>query len=289
MASGSRSKLPPELPRDAHKGTAGRLLCLCGSREMPGAAILVVRAAYRAGAGRVSLALLDEELMSIVPIASPETVMIPLAGARGGLEALPTSPPAPAFHARVIGSGLGATKRAAELLSACLVDGFDGPQVFDADALNLSAGEPERFASVAGPVILTPHAGEARGLLGREVPGDEAGRVAFAQELSERTGATCVLKGAGTVVADATRVFINDSGNPGMATAGSGDVLTGILGAFLASSALHPEDFSVFDAVAAAVHVHGVAGDLVAAEQGQRSLIASDLIDALPAALRRLG
>ena len=289
MAPGSRSALPPGLPPDAHKGTAGRVLCLCGSREMPGAAILVVRAAYRAGAGRVTLALLDEELMSVIPVASPETVMVQLAGSRGGLEALPASPPAPAFHSRVIGSGLGTTKRAAELLSACLEADFDGPQVYDADALNLLAGEPERLRDVTGPVIVTPHGGEARGLLGREVPRDEAGRVACAKELAERTGAISVLKGPGTVVTDGTRVFINDSGNPGMATAGSGDVLTGILGAYLACAKLHPDEFSVFDAVTAAVHVHGLSGDLAARERGQRSLIASDLIDFLPMAQQRLG
>lgn len=263
-------------------------MCLCGSREMPGAAILVVRAAYRAGAGRVTLALLDGEMMNVVPAASPETVMVQLDGARGGLEALPASPPAPAFHSRVIGSGIGTTKRAAELVSACLEDRFAGPQVFDADALNLLAGEPERFAGVGGSVILTPHAGEARGLLGRAVPTDEAGRVEFAKELAQRSEATCVLKGAGTVVTDGERVYLNDTGNPGMATAGSGDVLSGILGAYLACVTPESGDFTVFDAVCSAVHVHGLAGDLGARELGPRSLLASDLVDFLPAAQRRL-
>ncbi len=256
---------------------------------MPGAAILVVRAAYRAGAGRVTLGLLDGEMMNVVPVASPETVMIQLAGARGGLEALPESPPAPAFHSRVIGSGLGTTKRAAELVSAVLADGFLGPQVFDADALNLTRGEPERFSDVSGPVILTPHGGEARGLLRREVPATEAGRLDFAQELSERAGAICVLKGARTVVCDGERVFVNETGNPGMATAGSGDVLSGILGAYLATAALRPDEFSIFDAVVTSVHLHGLAGDLAARKQGERALVASDLIDFLPAAQQSIG
>ena len=286
MTRENRPQLPPLLSSEAHKGAAGRVLCLCGSRTMPGAAIMVVRAALRSGAGRVTLGCMDSELLGVVPVVSPETVLLELAGARGGLEALPTSPPAPSFHSRVIGSGLGTTRRARTLVSACLEDDFKAPQVFDADALNLLRGEPERFRRVDGPVILTPHGGEARGLLGREVPANEAGRVAFARELAERSGGLCVLKGAHTVVAGREHSFVNDTGNPGLATAGSGDVLGGILGAFLARTSREGSTYSVFEAVCAAVRLHGLAGDFAAQALGERAMIASDLIEHLPMAQR---
>jgi NAD(P)H-hydrate epimerase len=253
---------------------------------MPGAAILVVRAAHRAGGGRVTLGFLDRELATIVPVASPETVMVELSGARGGLAGLPESPPAPAFLARVLGPGLGATERTRELVRACLEDGFEGPQVFDADALNVLDGEPEQLRAASGPVVITPHAGEAGRLLGRTPGGDPRARSEAARELAERSGAICVLKGAGTVVTDGSRVHVNATGNPGMATAGAGDVLTGILGAYLAATRGRGQAFSVFDAAASAVHVHGLAGDLGAAELGERALVASDLVAFLPAAQR---
>ena len=276
----------PALAEDAHKGTAGRLLCIAGCAEMPGAAILVVRAAHRAGAGRVTLTCLDGEMLAVIPAASPETVLLDLSSAELALGEgdLPGVPASPAFHARVVGPGLGDTARTASVLALTLEASRAGvPQVFDADALNALGSSPETLASASGPTVVTPHAGEAARLLGRDVPPAAEGRVRAARELAERTGGLAVLKGRGSVVTDGERVYVNATGNPGMATAGSGDVLSGILGAYLAATG---PGFDVFDAVAAAVRVHGVAGDLAAAELGERAVVASDLVAFLPAAQR---
>jgi NAD(P)H-hydrate epimerase len=172
-----------------------------------------------------------------------------------------------------------------ELVRCLVTDDFDGPMVFDADALNVVGSAIEALGAYEGPLVLTPHPGEAQRLLGRTVTADEDARVACAHEIQRRSGATCVLKGLGTVVTDGERTYINETGNAGMATAGAGDVLTGILGAYLAYSVhTHESGWSTFDAVAAAVHVHGLAGDLAAREHGMRGVVASDVIDFLPAA-----
>lgn len=269
--------LPPPLEEDAHKGDAGRLLVLAGSAPMPGAAILCCRAAQRGGAGLVTLvADSDEhELARAVAPASPETVHAALDGA--SFEAFLSER---IDRAAVAGPGLGigATTRAHV---EALVARFDGPIGFDADALTVVAGEPERFAGRAAPTVLTPHPGEAARLLGRGVPPDDDGRAACARELARRAGAIVCLKGAGTVVTDGERLVVNATGNPGMATAGAGDVLLGLLGAYLCG--LGPE-YDAFDAAVAAVHVHGLAGDLAAADLGRRAVCASDLVDFLPVA-----
>lgn len=282
---GYRPRPLPPLPRDAHKGTAGRVLCVCGSAEMPGAAILVVRAAHRAGAGRVTLGCVDRELFTVVPPASPETVLLDLSRAADPGAALAPPPGEPAFHARALGPGLGATPRTRALVEAALASST--PLVIDADGLNVLGGEPEVLAVAAGPVVVTPHGGEAARLLGRAVPRDDEGRIAAARELARRARAVCVLKGPGSVVTDGERVHVNATGNPGMATAGAGDVLTGVLAAYLAGVHGDP-GYGVFDAVAAGVHVHGAAGDLAAAEVGRRGLVASDLVTWLPRAQRDL-
>jgi len=272
------SRLPAPLARDAHKGDAGRVLCIVGCRTMPGAAILVARAAQRAGAGLVTVGCLDRELMQLVPVAAPEAVLLDLHDSRGSHDLGGISARDP--RALLIGPGIGDDERAravvGEFLEAC--PGI--PRVLDADALNALRGEPEALLDAAGPVVITPHPGEASRLLGRPVPSDSDGRGAAARELQRSSGAVVVLKGAGTVVCDGERSFVNDTGNPGMATAGSGDVLAGILVAYLAR--LEP-----FEAACAAVLVHGLAGDLAAERLGEAAVIASDLIDELPAAQMR--
>lgn len=269
---------PPSLPRDAHKGTAGRVLCVCGSREMPGAAVLAARSAQRGGAGLVTVACADRELLSIVPIAAPEAILLDLVSSR-------RFPSGRADHARLAGPGLGATARTRRLVRALLADGSPVPLVLDADALNVLGTAVGGLRAHAGPVVLTPHPGEAARLLGREVPSDARGRADAARELSARSGAICVLKGAGTVVAEGERVYVNATGNPGMATAGAGDVLAGLLVAYLASCSTGLDArWTPFEAAASAVHVHGLAGDLARREVGERALVASDLVAFLGAA-----
>jgi len=161
--------------------------------------------------------------------------------------------------------------------------------VVDADGLNALAGAPERLREHAGPVVITPHPGEAARLLGRAVPRHDEERARAARELAARSGAIVCLKGHRTVVAGERALYVNDTGNPGMATAGTGDVLAGILGAYLAASSSAPvSTWTPFDACASAVRVHGLAGDLAAKELGRRALVASDLIDFLGRAQRRV-
>ena len=280
---------PPRLSPDAHKGDAGRVLCLAGSATMPGAAVLVARAAQRAGAGLVAIGCLDPSALTIVPLAAPEAVLVDLCGAfdgegrasAGAAELLLARAP----HARLVGPGLGDDARTRGLVERVLAGDTRAPLALDADALNALAGRPEDVRRHAAPCVLTPHPGEAQRLLGRPVPRDEAGRVAGACELAERAGAIVCLKGRNTVVTDGDRVYVNATGNAGMATAGAGDVLSGILVAYLA--AVRPgAAWEPFDAARAAVHVHGLAGDLAARELGQRGLIASDLVRFLPRAQR---
>jgi len=282
---------PPELPPDAHKGTAGRLLCFAGSEHMPGAAILTVRAAHRAGAGLVTLATLTRQLLHVVPVASPETTYLDLCDEPELLAGrLPRRVRDHAHHARVAGPGLSRSAAALQLARQLVADEFDGPLVLDADALHAFDGELELIRRRAGALVLTPHPGEAAALLGDDVPAEPEGRIEAARHVADVAGGICVLKGLGTVVTDGERVFVNRTGNAGMATAGSGDVLSGILGAYLCRLASSAQveggrgRFDAFSASVAAVHVHGLAGDLAARAIGRRGLIASDLIDHLPAA-----
>jgi NAD(P)H-hydrate epimerase len=183
----------------------------------------------------------------------------------------------------VVGPGLGDSVDGRALVE--LLQRFGGPVVIDADGLNLLARTPPFNIPNPGRVILTPHPGEMHRLLagrGRDRPFDstpEARREA-AKTLHEAFGCIIVLKGHGTVVTDGGRLYVNSTGNAGMATAGTGDVLTGLIAALLG------QKMAPFDAAVLGVHLHGLAGDLAAAELGQHPLIATDLIDFLPKAFR---
>lgn len=254
------------------------MLAFVGSRWMPGAAILVARAAQRAGAGLVSLAVPDASLVAPLVAAAPEATFLPL-------DEHAAPPRWPECHAdvRLVGCGRGDDERTRALVHALVRDDFDGPLVVDADGLNAARGEPERLRRSRGALVMTPHPGEAARLLGAPVGPGDAARLAAAHALARRAGGFCVLKGARTVVSDGARAWVAHTGNAGMATAGAGDVLAGIVAAYLCA-ARPGSGFEVFDAVRAAVHVHGLAGDLAARSLGRRALIASDLVAALPAA-----
>ncbi len=268
---------PPELPLDAHKGTAGRVLLVCGSAWMPGAAILAARAAQRAGAGLVRLACRDRELVAIVAPAAPEAVFL-----RDPLDALAAGD----HHAALVGPGLGLDEVAARIVKHALARA-DVPLVLDADALTILAADPRLAEGRRGPLVLTPHPGEAARLLGRDLPADSNGRVESARAIALRFRAIVCLKGRATVVTDGERTYLNDTGNPGMATAGAGDVLAGIAVAYLAQTVtLASASWTAFDAAARAVWIHGRAGDLAAAELGTRALVASDLVEFLARAQR---
>jgi NAD(P)H-hydrate epimerase len=256
----------PARPRDAHKGTFGTVGVVAGSDGMLGAAILCARGALRGGAGLVR-AFLPRALRA------PFTVAVPAA-----TTAERSVPAMVNCDVLVVGPGLGATPATHALVRRILARATC-PLVLDADALNVLAPVRTRLRARA-PCVLTPHPGEAARLLGVDTAFVQRDRAGAARTLATCTGQLVVLKGARTLVTDGARVFTNTTGNPGMATGGSGDVLAGLLGALLA------QGMPAFDAACLAVHAHGAAGDLVARRLSEAGLCAEDLPLAVAEMLR---
>jgi ADP-dependent NAD(P)H-hydrate dehydratase len=280
------SRLPPRRP-DSNKGTYGRVLIVGGSRGMSGAAALCAAAALRGGAGLVRAAV-PHEVLPIVAAFNPCIMTADLAqddagriSNKGVVDALAL---AESFDVVALGPGLG---RSRELTQAVVhfVRSCAKPLVIDADALNALAEDalaeqPAALKEHAGPVIVTPHPGEFARLVGLDVKAVQSQRRDLAERFALEHNLVVVLKGHATLVTDGRRLHKSTTGNPGMATAGSGDVLTGLIAA-LVGQGLGP-----FDAARLGVHLHGLAGDLAARELGEVSLIATDLIGYLPRAFQ---
>jgi ADP-dependent NAD(P)H-hydrate dehydratase len=267
---------------DSHKGDFGRALLVGGSRGMSGAISLAGQAALRSGAGLVTLAV-PGCVLEVVASIEPSYMTTPLVddGDHIGQAAAETIVHlAQSATAVALGPGLGRGANLTELVSK-LYEEIKQPMVVDADALFALAEQQSPLTKPGGPRILTPHPGEFARIAGTLPEGPQ--RSIAAAELARRDGhrrTIVVLKGHNTVVTDGTRFSTNLTGNPGMATGGSGDVLTGIITALLCQR-LEP-----FDAARLGVHVHGLAGDLAAEELGQVSMIASDLMHYLPKAFQ---
>jgi ADP-dependent NAD(P)H-hydrate dehydratase / NAD(P)H-hydrate epimerase len=275
----------PPRPRDAHKGTYGSLLIVGGSLGKTGAAALAARSAMRAGGGLVTTATAASQ-QPIVAGLVIESMTEPLAETAAGTVALTARERVVALAGRrdavALGPGLGLEAETQELARQLARD-LDRPLVLDADALTALAGRLDLLRGAPAPRCLTPHPAEMARLLGTSVADVQRDRVGAARGVATAYGVNVALKGATTVVAVADgRVFLNPTGNPGMASGGTGDVLTGIVGAFLARG------MDAADALVAAVYLHGSAGDLAAARLGEESLIASDVIDSLPDAFAAL-
>ena len=266
---------------DMHKGDAGKLLIIAGSAGMTGAAALAGLGAARSGAGLVTLAI-PESLNSILESTCTEVMTLPLpetdqhslaAEAAQGIEQF-----AQQCDAVVLGPGISRHPATAEL-ARTLIARLPQPLVIDADGLNACAQLSEVLPRRSGPTIITPHPGELSRLLDRQIPEIQQDRVGAARQAADRFGCVVVLKGAGTVIASPDgEAWINSSGNPGMASGGVGDVLTGVTGALLAGGA------APLAAAVSGVYYHGLAGDLAARQVGRRGLLASDLLAQLPAA-----
>jgi hydroxyethylthiazole kinase-like uncharacterized protein yjeF len=275
----------PPRPRDAHKGTYGHLLIIGGSLGKTGAAALAARAAMRTGAGLVTVATAASQ-QPVVAGLLLESMTEALAETGAGSVALRAGDRvlelAAARDAVALGPGLGLDAETQEL-ARTLARRLDRPLVLDADALTALAGRLDLLRDSPAPRCLTPHPGEMARLLGATVADVQRDRVGTARGLATAQHVHVALKGATTVVgAPDGRVFLNPTGNPGMASGGTGDALTGMLGAFLARR-MEPADACI-----AAVYLHGLAGDLAAARLGEESLVASDLIEALPDAFAAL-
>jgi len=278
--------IPKLKPRavDAHKGDFGKVLIIAGSVGMSGAAALAGRAALRAGAGLVRVATAKSAL-PIVASIEPSYTTIPLAEDSAGqissnaINTILTE--MNENDAVAFGPGVGISLKLRSVVQT-LIEQKQLRLVIDGDGLNNLSKLKDWPSKLKAEVVLTPHPGEMKrlwsGLFRDQMPSE---RQQQAAQLAKQTGTVVVLKGARTVVTDSQKVYINKTGNPGMATAGSGDVLTGVI------TALIGQGFSIFDAAVLGVYIHGLAGDIAAEKIGQVSLMATDIIESLPDAFLR--
>lgn len=293
--------LVPERPGYSHKGDYGHVLVVAGSRGKTGAAFLAARACLRAGAGLVTIGI-PESLKDVFQCRVTEEMTLPLPDRGDGTLSSEAAQTILGFVAETadvlcIGPGIGVTDETRKLMGE-VIRSSRALMVLDADGINSlcetkggAQGARDILKKAPAPVIMTPHPGEMARLLkgagGKEqgakktVNAVEQDRLNTAMRFSKETGTYLILKGVPTVIAEpAGRAFINSTGNPGMATAGMGDVLAGMVSSFLAQR-LNP-----LEAALLGTYMHGYAGDIAAREKGMHSLIASDIIDTLPDAFR---
>jgi len=274
----------PERRLDANKGTFGRVLVVGGSASYVGAAYLACTAAARVGAGLVTLTI-ARSLQPILASKLTEVTYLPLpesepgAPGPGSVEAIRSV--LPDCDALLLGCGLGQSQGAVELVGALLRSAALPPLILDADALNILAQSPQWWRGLPGDAVLTPHPGEMSRLTGLSVEEIQSRRLSAATEAARTWQKTVVLKGAYTVVAAADgRVRVNPVANPGLASAGTGDVLAGAIAGLAAQGS------PLFDAAIAGVFLHGQAGEVVRGELGDAGMLASDLLPMLPALIR---
>lgn len=285
MSATPITELPrlPRRPHDGHKGTFGMVLVVAGSRGMSGAAILSGRAALRAGAGLVRVAC-PVDVQDVIATAYPAYTTFGIrqhadgSFAEGAAEELIELSRASSVVA--IGPGLGREPAAVAFIRALIAELDEVPVVLDADGLFAVSPFTEEYAKRSAPLILTPHTGEFARLTGEAVGASDAERADRATRFAQRFRCVLLLKGAGTVVADESRLFRNSTGNAGMATGGAGDVLTGVIAGLIGMG------LAAFEAAVLGAFVHGRAGDLAALALGQTALTATDLLDYLPPAFR---
>ncbi len=296
------SFLLPERTRYSHKGDYGHVLIVAGSKGKTGAALMAAKACIRSGAGMITIGV-PETLMDVFQERVTEEMVLPLPDNGHGILSGDASVDILDFLSKkadvlAIGPGISSGPGIEKLLRTLLLSAT-APMVLDADAINSISGHTDVLSRTKAPVILTPHVGEMARLIGKGLAKDkgmttaderskiraaiENDRINIAVSFAKETGTCLILKGAPAIVSGPEGMtFINTTGNPGMATAGAGDVLTGVVAAFLAQG-LNPSDASVLS-----VYLHGLAGDIAAAEKGMHSLIATDIIEKIPEAFIRL-
>ncbi len=280
LSANEAAEMLPQRRMQAHKNTFGHVLVVAGSKGMTGAAVLCAQAALRSGAGLVTLAIPE----SLLPLVAPQMPSIMTLAVPDGGEGIfgPAALPAVLnrldhIDALALGPGIGQSESTRQFIRA-IVPRLRIPAVIDADALNCIADDKDGIAPLRGKaIVITPHPGEFGRLVKKAKPGLETGeRLAAATEFARETGITIVLKGFQSIIASAGQdPWINLSGNPGMATAGSGDVLTGIIGGLLG------QGVTPLRAAVLGVYLHGLAGDIAAAERGVPGMTSGDISDAL--------
>ncbi len=282
----SLAGFPPKRESDAHKGTFGTVLVISGSDSMRGAAAFAALGALRSGAGLVKVASVPR-CIDTVSVLAPEATYIELNSDCNGFMVFDDKAKdllkAAMIKATavVIGSGMGVTDDTKEILRFVVSNSFC-PVIIDADGINCIAEDIEILVNRKSEVILTPHPGEMARLLNCDAESINENRIMVAEKYAEKHGVTVVLKGAGTIISDKFNTSANHTGNAGMSRGGSGDILSGIIGAAVA------QGFSPYDAACAAVYLHGLAGDSAAKKLGQEAMLPRDIIDCLSDAFRTL-
>ena len=286
-------RLPAQLLQrkvDSHKGDFGHIFVLAGSARFSGAAVLCAYATIRSGSGLVTLGIPKSLNNAIIKIKPKEVMTLPLPETSQGTLSLAALRKIKDFIKKtdvlIVGPGLTQNDSTKELTRKVIFT-TEKPMVIDADGLNALVGHLKMLYAIRSTLyakVLTPHPGEMARLLKISVDKVQKNREDVTQRFARDYKATVVLKGHNTVVADYRgNCYVNKTGNPGMATAGSGDALTGMIAAFLG------QGLDAFEAAKYAVYLHGLAGDLAAKEKTQISLIASDIIDKIPEAIKRCG
>lgn len=270
---------------DSHKKDFGHVFILAGSVSYTGAACLCAQAAMRAGAGLVTLGV-PESLYEVVVARVLEVMVVPLPQTNQRSLSVKAFKNIKKFLEKadtvLLGPGLSLHTQTQRLIRS-VITCASSPMLLDADGLNALEGRVDLLKHVKNPIVLTPHPKEMSRLTGFSVKQIQENRKEVAKNFALRYNITLVLKGHGTVVADQNgKAYENITGNPGMATAGTGDVLSGIIAGFLA------QGVSAYEAAAFGVYIHGLAGDLAAEDKTQTCLIASDIIDYLPVALKKI-
>ena len=268
-----------------HKGDYGHILILAGCARFSGASLLCAEAAMRAGAGLVTLGIPKSINLALIKVKPREVMTLPLAETKEGTLSRAAfakiSLTLKQIDVLIIGPGLGNSESTYALIRK-VINKCDRPMVIDADALNALGKNLKILRSRKSEIVLTPHEKEFSRLFGLNISAVRKNRKLIAQNYAKYYNTVVILKGHNTVVAGARgRLYINKTGNPGMATAGSGDVLSGIVGAFLA------QGLDAFSAAKYATYIHGLAGDKAAKDKTQMGLIASDIINRIPDAIKR--
>ena len=285
LDAGAVEGLMGSRPADSHKGSYGHLLIIAGSPGKAGAAAMAAKGSLRSGVGLVTVAapagivpVIQQQVMEAMCLPAAESID----GTIGVGSETELARAATSMSACAIGPGLTTHRETVQVVKD-LVRRVDVPTVIDADGVNALAGAADMLKKARAPLVLTPHPGEMARLAGLASADVQNDRIGVAGAFAAKYGVTVVLKGAGTVIAaPGGEVFVNTTGNAGMATAGTGDVLTGVIGSLLA------QGFGPTWSACLGVYLHGLAGDLAAAEKGEAGLIAGDVIEKLPEAIKKM-
>jgi|LSQX01.2.fsa_nt_gb hydroxyethylthiazole kinase-like uncharacterized protein yjeF len=271
----------PKRPAESNKKTFGRVLAVCGSYGMSGAAYLCAKAAYRSGCGLVEI-LTAEENRVILQTSLPEATVTCYKSDSPDYDTILSA--ASRADAIALGCGLGKNP-AAHMVTERLLSAAAVPLVIDADALNIISEEPRLWGLIHAPVVITPHPAEMSRISRLDIDTILEDTTKAAADFAAERGVVCVLKTHSTAVTDGSRIYINTTGNSGMATGGSGDVLAGIIASLLAQQKGRQP---LLETAALGVYIHGLAGDGAAESLGEHSVMASDIINFLPGTIKKI-